>query len=787
MTLLSSTQRIIRISLAGGLALGLATLAGCGVGNGAPATGFDTTVGHVQGTIHGGPNPVGGATVTLYATGDTSGNSTGYGVGQSLQTAKSDASGNFSFEGGYTCPANQYAYMVATGGKTGSNNVNPNSVLMAALGPCSGVSSSTFVIINELTTVAAGYTLSNFMNITGNAVTGYVVGIGAPATNNAPNGCVNNSYYGTGTCPTTAAAGLAHAFANAAALANSSGGSINATTKNGAIVPVQLINTLGNILQACVNSNGGGTDLAAGAPTTTTSTAGGTTNDGTPCGKLFSYISYTADGTQSGTLTAPGNTLSAIQSLAKRPTGSPTQFNSSCDSGSTGTTSAVTCIFNMGTPVGIYQTSMTVAPTDWTLGISYPKGSFSTAANGVTCAGSPTTNGALYPFMAATDINDNVVILNGDASTASCYNLLTVGFDGTPLEGNGFDNNNAIPIWVSTDAFGHAIVPVHGTVENGVRIFGATDANLPLVGTIPAVLNTATNFPFWSGVDQNDGIYLSDSPATKTTTDNFGYLPVSGTESHSTPVYGTPVTPTPINTNKLNPISVDVNGVGFTTTNSSSSGVTQALVMGSATDSSLAFGGVSSSGIITATDNAGNIWNLSNAAGGVNGGSSVVAVLSPGVGVYKQSYTVAGGVVTLGAGSLVTTLTPGAVKPQAGQIDGNNVIWYADIEGALTTSPSTVINPGSLHGYDTVNNFDTHVYNGCKFATSTSTACGSQPTDATYPSNSPYLLYGTRGLAIDSAGSIWLVNGTQGQVNEIIGLAAPTWPLFIHNGTSNKP
>jgi hypothetical protein len=432
---------------------------------------------------------------------------------------------------------------------------------------------------------------------------------------------------------------------------------------------------------------------------------------------------------------------------------------------------------------------MTAAPTDWMLGISYPKGSFSTAANGVSCAGnpSPTTNGALYPFMLATDINDNVVILNGDASTSSCYNLLTVGSDGTPLEGNGFDNNNAIPIWISTDAFGHAIVPVHGTVENGVRIFGATDANLPLVGTIPAVVNTATNFPFWSSVDQNDAIYLSDSPAVNTTTNNFGYVPVSGTESHSTPVYGTPVPPTPNSTNKLNPISVDVNGVGFTTSNSSSSGITRALVMGAATDSTSAFGGVSSSGIITATDNAGNIWNVANAAGGVNGSGTVVATLSAGVGVYKQTYTVAAGVVTLGAGSLVTTLSPGAVKPQAGQIDGNNVIWYADIEGALTTTPSTVINISELHGYDTVNNFDTHAYYGCKFVNSSSTACGSQTTDANYPSNSPYLVYGTRGLAIDSAGSIWLANGTQGQINEIIGLAAPTWPLFIHNGTSNKP
>jgi hypothetical protein len=789
MTLSSSGSRITRISLAAALALSLATLSGCGIGNLTAPNSTDTTAARTNGVIHGGPNPVSGATVILYATGNSSGVSTGYGVGTAIQTATttSDSGGNFSFAGGYTCPANQFAYVVAYGGKTGSNTANPNSVLMAALGPCSNVNASTFILMNELTTVAAAYALSNFMAITGDSVHGYAVGVGAPATNNASSGCVSNAYYGTGTCPTTSAAGLKHAFANATALVNTSNGQPNGTTSNGALVPVQFINTLGNILQACVNSNGGGTNTTTGAPSTTTSTAGGTTNDGTNCGKLFAYTSYTLNGTATGTLVAAGNTLSAIQNLAKRPTGSATLFDTGCSSGGTGTTTAATCIFNLGTPVGIYQTSMTAAPTDWTLGISYPKGSFSTATNGVTCAGSPTTNGALYPFMVATDINDNVVILNGDASTASCYNLLTIGFDGTPLQGNGFDNNNAIPIWISTDAFGHAIVPVHGTAENGVRIFGTTDANLPLVGTIAAVLNTSTNFPFYSGVDQNDGIYLADQPATNTTTNNFGYVPVSGTESHSTPVYAAPAVPTPTSTSKLDVISVDINGVGFTTTNSSSSGITRALVAGAATDTTQTLANITTSGLITATDSQGNIWNVANQAGGANGSATAVAVLSPGVNVVKQSYTVAGSAVNVGTASLVTTLTPGAVKPQAGEIDGNNVIWFADIEGAVTTTPSMVINIAALHGYDTVNNFDTHALFGCKFATSASTACGSQTTDTTYPSSTPYLFYGSRGLAIDSAGSIWLANGVQGQVNEIIGLAAPTWPLFIHNGTSINP
>src|SRR6185312_8573352 len=538
---LSSTQSFLRISLAVGLALGLATLSGCGIGNGAPATGFDTTIGHIQGTLHGGPNPINGAKVALYATGDSTGASTGYGVGTSLVSTTTDANGNFNFSssGSYTCPANQYAYIVATGGKTGSNNANPNSVLMAAIGPCTSVSSSTFVIVNELTTVAAGYALSNFMNVTGDAVNGYVIGIGAPATNNASAGCVNNAYYGTGTCPTTSAAGLAHAFANATALANSGGGSVNATTASGALVPVQEINTLGNILQACVNSNGGGTDLTSGAPTTTTSTAGHTTNDGTPCGKLFSYTSYTLDGTPGGTLNAPGNTLSAIQNLAKRPSGSATLFDANCSSGGTGTTPAATCIFNLGTPVGIYQTSMTAAPPDWMLGISYPSGSFSTASNGATCIGSPTTNGTLYPYGIATDINDNITILNEDGSAGGCFNLLTATFDGVSIGGNGFDTLTDFPLNVALDSFGHAIVPLKGSSENGIYVYaaGASDSNITLATSIAgAAGTTVTGTPQYVAVDGNDNIFVS----SRNNVSNSGYL-TTATKSHTSPTYNTPV------------------------------------------------------------------------------------------------------------------------------------------------------------------------------------------------------------------------------------------------------
>jgi len=221
-----------------------ALLTGCGIGD------LDTSspqaaqvIPAFQGTMMGGQSPIVHATVKIYATGSdgsctSSGSAaaciasdTGYGVATLLQEAtvvnggsagqETDASGNFSFAGGYFCPAGEFAYIVGSGGSPGSAGASANSkiLLVAALGRCedlytavtggySGYKGSN-IVINEITTVAAGYALGNFATISGSTV-----GIGAPSTNNA----AKVSGYSTGT--TTAAAGLYHAFLNAANLTN---------------------------------------------------------------------------------------------------------------------------------------------------------------------------------------------------------------------------------------------------------------------------------------------------------------------------------------------------------------------------------------------------------------------------------------------------------------------------------------------------------------------------------------------------------------------------------------
>ncbi len=199
-------------------------LTGCGVQP------FTDTAAHsmsIKGTAFGGQPPVSGSTVNLYATG-----STGYGSNPTfLGTATTDANGNFQLTSFTSCSDPAQVYAVASGGNPGlaAGTNNAALVLVAALGNCSSVG-ATHVIINEVTTIAAAYALSGFASATG-------INIGTSATN---------------------ATGLQHAFQNAANIVDFSDGTARATTPAGnGTVPTNLINSLADILEACVNSLSG--------------------------------------------------------------------------------------------------------------------------------------------------------------------------------------------------------------------------------------------------------------------------------------------------------------------------------------------------------------------------------------------------------------------------------------------------------------------------------------------------------------------------------------------------
>ncbi len=178
-------------------------------------------VSSIRGTVHGGQQPVSGAAIHLYAVGSSGDGSAATPLLSRAVTT--DAGGGFSLAGAYTCPsASILVYIVASGGNPGlaAGTNNAAITMMAALGPCSSLTPSTFILIDELTTVAAVSSLAPYMTGPGS------VGSGS-----------------------SDAAALAAAFALASELVNTRSGSAPGTNVPvGAIVPVEQINTIGNIV-----------------------------------------------------------------------------------------------------------------------------------------------------------------------------------------------------------------------------------------------------------------------------------------------------------------------------------------------------------------------------------------------------------------------------------------------------------------------------------------------------------------------------------------------------------
>jgi hypothetical protein len=254
-------------------------LTGCGGMNSAVAVVRPGVAMH--GKAHGGQQPIVGATLQLYAVGSTGyGSAYPYAAGSTSllnKVIQTDASGSFTInDDDYQCPSSPTeVYLVATGGDPGGAGTPANSSLaiMTALGPCESLNDlpyykpGAYVEISELTTVASVWALAPFM-------TG-IANVGASGNN---------------------AQGLINAFATANKLANMSTGTVSGPAlPTGGSLPlttVQTINTLADILAACVNS------------------AGDTGPDST-CDMLFTTA--TVKGVK------PADTITAAMNLAQNP------------------------------------------------------------------------------------------------------------------------------------------------------------------------------------------------------------------------------------------------------------------------------------------------------------------------------------------------------------------------------------------------------------------------------------------------------------------------------------
>ena len=218
-----------------------------------------------------------------------------------------------------------------TGTATAQPAFNPATVNLALLGNCPSsknfASSISYVYMNEVSTVAAAYSMAGFTSSTPASINALNIGTSTTNLYGLENAALNanqlydiqGSVVGTGT--------------------NGEGHIARATTPVGTgTVPQKLIDSIANSLAACVDS---GNIVGTQAATCTT---------------LFAYA--TADGTATGV--KPIDTATAAINLAHNPYSSVTNY--------------VSKIFGLPTGQVPFSPILAAAPNDFTVAISYTGG-----------------------------------------------------------------------------------------------------------------------------------------------------------------------------------------------------------------------------------------------------------------------------------------------------------------------------------------------------------------------------------------------------------------------------
>ena len=419
----------------------------------------------VSGKVLTGTQPITGATVQVYAAG-TTGN--GLGATALLATPSvTDANGAFAISTGLSCASSSsMVYVIARGGQVGSAAANAGITLATAIGVCSQLSTSTTtqVTVNEVTTVATVWALSQFMASGGS--------IGSTATN---------------------AKGLANAFATAANLADPAAGKApGAGFPSTGTSPASKINALANLLNTCVASA-----------------------SASPCDMLFRAVTSTGG-------SSPSNTLDAALSLARNPgnngaaiytqSASSTAFTPALASPPSDWTISVSFKgggLNGPTGVGIdSQGNVWVASYYGVASQFTPLGS-PAFASGITGYGLRSSYGL------AIDPQNNVWIPNADSPSTVNKGLGTVtvlNSSGQSVSGaNGYSAGGLnSPIAVAIDTNGTVWVVDYGNA----RVTLLSNSGTPLSGTagytasslaFPNSVAVDANHNGWIG-NQNDGV-----------------------------------------------------------------------------------------------------------------------------------------------------------------------------------------------------------------------------------------------------------------------------------------
>lgn len=405
-------MRVVFVLRSAGLLSGVLLLvAGCSSGFHSPlgVTANSTSLSGLHGAVHGGQQPVVGSHIYLLAagTGAYGGSSvsllddnnafsnplpSNVGYDGSNYYIVSDSTGSFTLTGGYTCTPGQQVYIYASGGDPGAG-ANAAIGLMAVLGQCPAAGTFAaavpFVVVNEVSTVAAAYAMAGFAADAAHVSS--AAGASSPLS-------------------------ISNAFAKAANLANiATGAALTTTPAGNGAVPQAEIDTLADILAACVNATAGG---------------GG-------CPALFAAA--TANGSATGA--APTDTATAAINIARNPGAA-----------------SILALVSLQTPTSPFQPTLsaTAPPNDFTIALTF---------SGAGLSG-PST-GTLYGI--AIDASGSVWVADG----SSVAELLSSGAPapGSPFAG-AFDATA-----VAIDSYGYVdVADGFYAPSNGPSVSFFTDA-----------------------------------------------------------------------------------------------------------------------------------------------------------------------------------------------------------------------------------------------------------------------------------------------------------------------
>ncbi len=625
---------------------------------------------------------------------------------------------------------------------------NPATVNLLVLGDCpktpaaQNFSYLKFVYVNEVATTAAAYSLSGFT----------ATAAGLTGTTDVNGTTINSAVYiGSPSASTQETTAIANAALNAAQLYDIQGGNLTtapygeghiarsstpgivAGAPTNGVVPQALLDTLGNILAACVDSSNTWNPLVS---------------SGAKSSQCWTNIFPTATSNPNGSGTAPTDIAMSMINISRFP-GGPSSSTSASNNW-------VTKLFQTpGASVPFTPNLGTAQPNDFTVALNFYDNSganlFLDAPSGI-----------------AIDSNGNAQVSSGGAGdTGALTDLGTLGYIvGSAYEGGILGSGVAIGpsttqyIWTAntqkkttsgTDTLGAFYIsadPVHSGNPSSQGAY--TDTSV--TGGYYAALPSGTAQTQGIAIDGNGTAYIADTAAGivhKLATPSTLPPPSSNT-SPATSVTSTNLSFTGCTTNATG-LSTSNNTTGRNVFVTNSSGNTfceinsSGLLVGSVTGLS------SPTGI--AADNFGNAWVTDK-------GSNEVEALTYVSGALRFE------VFTTGAGGLNA--------PYGIAFDGANNMWVANSGNNTVTeltNPLTGILP--------------NVQSGNVAISAISPPTGYQPVSG-LSGSANYQVTNPTAIAVDISGNVWVANTGTNTVTEIIGSATPVVAPIALGALNNK-